>query len=87
MKKKKNDLKFVLDKELENKYKFIFPKSFTINRFYLGILIITIIFLNWLFLIILIHPESMNFIIFNIMMVIGTLNIIINTFNAFPKKE
>ena len=89
-KSKENEDLFILSKITEI-YKYHLESknfiSFTINRFYFSLWIINLIFLNWLFFLELVYPRSMNFLYFSITMVIGILSIIINIFNAFPKKE
>jgi hypothetical protein len=59
-----------------------------INRFYLAVWIINFMLINWLFLVFVIHPETMKNIYYCMgVLTFGIIGFIINTFNAFEKEK
>lgn len=60
-----------------------------VNRFYLGILILNILFFKIILDIFISNPEILanRFYLVYLAVLIGTIGIIANTFNAFPKEE
>lgn len=57
-----------------------------IKGFWLSLVILQIIFLNWFFVLFLIYSKYFNFISFNIILFIGVFGIIINIHNALNDK-